>query len=135
MVCMGSQAPHTAMTATVRESAMRKFVIVAGVAAISLGVQVYVALADDVPTFNIRKSCKADVQAYQSNAEGQASSAACLKDEEGARTTLVSQWTQFAQESRTRCVRMVGDGAASQSYVELLTCLQMAKDVKSLPKN
>ena len=85
--------------------------------------------------FDIRKSCKADVQAYQSNADGQASSAACLKDEEGARMTLVSQWTQFAQESRTRCVRMVGDGAASQSYVELLTCLQIAKDVKTLPKN
>jgi hypothetical protein len=30
---------------------------------------------------------------------------------------------------------MVGDGAASQSYVELLTCLQMARDVKTLPKN
>jgi hypothetical protein len=30
---------------------------------------------------------------------------------------------------------MVGDIAGSQSYVELLTCLQMAKDVKGLPKN
>jgi hypothetical protein len=29
---------------------------------------------------------------------------------------------------------MVGDVAGLQSYVELLTCLQMAKDVKSLPK-
>jgi hypothetical protein len=114
---------------------MRKLTMLVAIAGISLGVQVPAAIADDVPTFNIRKSCKADVQAYQSNAEGQASSAACLKDEEGARTTLVSQWTQFAQENRTRCVRMVGDGAASQSYVELLTCLQMAKDVKTLPKN
>ena len=29
---------------------------------------------------------------------------------------------------------MVSDPAGPQSYVELLTCLQMAKDVKSLPK-
>jgi len=114
---------------------MKRCVIMIAVGATTLCAQLPAALADDVPTFNIRKSCKADVQAYQSNAEGQASSAACLKDEEGARTTLVSQWTQFAQENRTRCVRMVGDGAASQSYVELLTCLQMAKDVKTLPKN
>jgi hypothetical protein len=47
---------------------------------------------------------------------------------------LVSQWTQFAPENRTRCTQMVGDPAGPQSYVELLTCLQMAKDVKSLPK-
>jgi hypothetical protein len=30
---------------------------------------------------------------------------------------------------------MVGDPAGPQSYVELLTCLQMAKDVKSMPKD
>jgi hypothetical protein len=29
---------------------------------------------------------------------------------------------------------MVGSAAGPQSYVELLTCLQMAKDVKGLPK-
>jgi hypothetical protein len=114
---------------------MTRLPILIALAAATLCAQPPTAIADDVPKFDVRKSCKADVQAYQSNAEGQASSAACLKDEEGARTTLVSQWTQFGQESRTRCVRMVGDGAASQSYVELLTCLQMAKDVKSLPKN
>ena len=102
------------------------------IAAISLGVQA--AIADEVPNFDIRKSCKVDVQAFQSNASGQASSTGCLKDEENARTTLVSQWTQFAAENRTRCVRMVGDGAASRSYVELLTCLQLAKDVQGLPK-
>jgi hypothetical protein len=30
---------------------------------------------------------------------------------------------------------MVGDPAGPQSYVELLTCLQMARDVKTAPKN
>ena len=113
---------------------MTKLAMLVSAVAISLGGSMTAALADDVPNFDVRKSCKADVQAYQGNASGQASSTACLKDEEGARTTLVSQWTQFPPENRTRCVRMVGDGAASQSYVELLTCLQMAKDVQSLPK-
>src|SRR5690242_6706809 len=117
------------------EAPMMKSAILIGIVAAALGVQIHTAIADEVPTFDIRKSCKADVQAYQSNASGQASSTGCLKDEENARTTLVSQWTQFAADSRTRCVRMVGDGAASQSYVELLTCLQIAKDAKGLPKN
>jgi hypothetical protein len=88
------------------------------------------AVADDVPTFDIRKNCKADVQAYSTAG----TVASCLADEQNARTTLVSQWTQFTPESRSRCAQMVSDIAGSQSYVELLTCLQMAKDVKGLPK-
>ena len=110
---------------------MLKFVVPALVAAATLSAMPHSAVADDVPTYDVRKSCKADVQAY-SNAQNVA---ACLADEQGARQALISQWTQFAPDSRTRCSKMVGDVAGAQSYVELLTCLQMAKDVKSLPKN
>jgi hypothetical protein len=109
---------------------MTKFTIVTAVAAISLGVQVHAAIADEVPTFDVRKSCKADVQAFQ----GTGTASGCMADEQNARQLLVSQWTQFAPESRTRCAQMVKDVAGTQSYVELLTCLQMAKDVKTLPK-
>jgi hypothetical protein len=114
---------------------MTKLAMLVSVAAMSFGGEITAANADEVPNFDISKSCKADVQAFQSNASGQASSTGCLTDERNARATLVSQWTQFAPDSRARCTRMVGDGAASQSYVELLTCLQMAKDVKGLPKD
>lgn len=109
---------------------MTKLTILVAIAAISLGVQLHSAVADDVPKFDVRKNCKADVQAYPTagNVQG------CLRDEQSAQTTLVAQWTQFAPETRTRCTKMVGDIAGSQSYVELLTCLQMAKDVKGLPK-
>jgi hypothetical protein len=109
---------------------MTKLAIMISVGAISLGVQVHCAAADEVPTYDVRKSCKADVQAYQ----GAGNPAGCLADEQNARVALVSQWTQFAQDSRARCMQMVGDVAGPQSYVELLTCLQMAKDVKTLPK-
>jgi hypothetical protein len=110
---------------------MVKFVIPVLLAAATLAGLSFSAAADDVPTYDIRKSCKADVQAYSSAQNV----AACLSDEQGARQTLVSQWTQFPADSRGRCSKMVGDVAGPQSYVELLTCLQMAKDVKSLPKN
>ena len=108
---------------------MTKVSMMAVFAAVSPGMPMSAAVGDDVPTYDVRKSCKADVQAY-STAQ---SVAGCLTDEQNA--TLVSQWTQFAPESRSRCAQMVGDVAGPQSYVELLTCLQMAKDVKSLPKN
>lgn len=110
---------------------MTKLVALAVIVTAALSSLPQPAAADDVPTYDVRKSCKADVQAYSSAQNV----TACLADEQGARQTLTSQWTQFAPDSRTRCSRMVGDAAASQSYVELLTCLQMAKDVKALPKN
>lgn len=110
---------------------MKKFALVSAVAAISLGVQVHAAIADEVPTFDVRKSCKTDVQAFQ----GSGTASGCMTDEQNAQKILVSQWTQFAPESRTRCTQMVSDVAGTQSYVELLTCLQMAKDSKTMPKN
>jgi hypothetical protein len=110
---------------------MTKLGVMIAIATVSLGFQANVANADEVPTYDVRKSCKADLQQYSSAQ----SPTGCLTDEQNARTTLVSQWTQFSPDSRTRCMQMVGDPAGPQSYVELLTCLQMAKDVKSLPKN
>lgn len=110
---------------------MTKLTILVLAAALSLGVQLQGAMADEVPNYDVRKSCKVDTQAY-STAQ---TMTGCLTDEQNARTTLVSQWAQFAPESRSMCTRMVSDPAGPQSYVELLTCLQMAKDVKGLPKN
>ena len=59
---------------------------------------------------------------------------ACMADQIKARDDLVRQWAQFAPDSRARCTQMVTGIAGMESYVELLTCLQMAKDVKNLPK-
>lgn len=86
--------------------------------------------ADEVPTFDMRKNCKVDVEAYQGGGNPQG----CLADEQGAKETLASQWTQFPADTRARCLRMVNSVVGAQSYVELLTCLQIAKDVKDLPK-
>ena len=110
---------------------MIKLTMLVSAAALSLGAQLQSAMADEVPNYDVRKSCKVDTQAYSASQ----SMTGCLADEQNAWATLVSQWTQFAPESRSRCTQMVGDPAGPQSYVELLTCLQMAKDVKSLPKN
>ena len=96
--------------------------------------QSFAAFGDEVPTFDLRKTCRADVLAYQGTATGQASGQdssqvseqGCLKSEQSARETLVSQWTQFSPASKRECVGLQGDAADPQSYVELLTCLQMA---------
>ncbi len=98
--------------------------------AVMLGGHVLSAAADEVPTYDVRKSCGADVQALP----GQGELAACLNDEQNARQLLVTQWSKFGPESRTSCLQMVSDVSGTQSYVELLTCLQDALLAKALPK-
>ena len=110
---------------------MTKFVMLITTAVVSVCVQSIAAVADEVPTLDVRKSCRADVQAYPAGG----SAAGCLADEQKAREVLVSKWTQFGPESRARCTREVNDIAGTQSYMELLTCLQAAEIVKRLPKD
>src|ERR1039458_201296 len=58
--------------------------------------------------------------------------ASCEQDENNARATLEKEWNQFAPLDQADCTRLMTSGG-SPSYVELLTCLEMAKQVKELP--
>jgi hypothetical protein len=109
---------------------MNKTVAILAAALVSL-CETPLAGADDVPTFDVTKSCRADAQAYG----GQSTAAACLADEQLARDTLTGQWTTFSAESKSECRKMVTDIAGTESYVELLTCLQAAQLSKPLPKD
>ena len=109
---------------------MSSLAMLLSLAAISLGSQVSVAVADDVPTFDVRATCRAESQGDP----GAGTVAACMADEQKARATLVSQWAQFAPASKATCMQTATDISGVRSYVELLTCLQIAEDVKSLHK-
>ena len=116
---------HSCAEAALRRLNVAGFAILV-LSAAAVVAQCFAAFADEVPTFDLRKTCKADVLAYQGTASGQASNSSCHSSEQEARTTLVSQWTQFSPASKRECVLLQGDAAGPQSYVELLTCLQMA---------
>jgi hypothetical protein len=96
--------------------------------------QSFAAFADEVPTFDFKKTCKTDVQDYDGTSD-QASYTGCVTDEQNARATLVSEWAQYSSASKRECVGAQVDGSGPQSYVELLTCLQIAKEVKGQPEN
>jgi hypothetical protein len=49
-----------------------------------------------------------------------------------SRATLEKEWSQFTPLDQADCTRLMTSGG-SPSYVELLTCLEMAKQVKELP--
>ena len=55
----------------------------------------------------------------------------CLDSEHATRAELAKKWSEFTPADRTSCVneaRMGGDS----SYTELLTCLEMARDVRAM---
>ena len=110
---------------------MTKLVMLIAFALVSVCLRPLSAVADEVPKLDVGKSCRSDVRAFG----GQDSVTGCLADEQKARDQLVSQWAQFGPESRTKCTEQVNDIAGTQSYVELLTCLQIAQAVKTLPKD
>jgi len=83
-------------------------------------------VADTVPKFDIAREChsEGDTPALQKS---------CADDEAKARDQLQPRWTQFDASDKTACIgeTSIDD---SPSYVELLTCLEMARDVKKSSK-
>ena len=59
----------------------------------------------------------------------------CMRDEQRARQKLSTEWETFPHGDRTQCTALVKLGGGLQSYVELITCLEMAKEARALPKS
>ena len=94
-----------------------------------LSSQIALAAADPVPKFDTGPSCRSTGAAAVMATRD---TAACERDENNARATLEKEWSQFTPSDQARCVRLVTLGGGP-SYVELLTCLELAKQVKEIP--
>jgi hypothetical protein len=105
-----------------------------------LASQLVIAVADDVPKFDIARGCKIDsASAFDPNAGLNATIKRCVDDEQLAKDQLQTQWSGFANSDRVMCTReTVGekgdDSSTPPSYVELLTCLQDQQLARKLPK-
>ena len=75
--------------------------------------------AGGVPNFDIRSSCR-DAESAVSGTPSN-----CLADEELARGELTKSWGRYPSTERSRCAELSGM-KGFESYVELLTCLEMA---------
>ncbi|MBR0785294.1 hypothetical protein [Bradyrhizobium iriomotense] len=94
--------------------------------ALSLLGQPAIPISDRVPIFNVEALCR-DVSA-DDKASGLAlaqDASECVRDETIAQQQLSSTWLTVPNPARDSCE---GEAAAAgiQSYVDLLTCLQMA---------
>ena len=86
----------------------------------------FITIADSLPKFDIARECR-------SEGGSKVVVEQCIEDESAARDQLQPIWTQSSAADKATCVGETSiDG--TPSYVELLTCLEMARDVKKAPK-
>lgn len=105
--------------------------------ALLLGVQQLVTpvAIDNVPVLNIEPVCQGIARQGGSSfhdPEVAKEKQDCLKSEKEVREELVKQWSTFPAADRSACISEATMGGDS-SYTELLTCLEMARDVRSMP--
>jgi hypothetical protein len=104
--------------------------------ALLLGAQllVPVAASDGVPNLNVEQVCdgiaKQGGVTFHDPAITQEKKN-CLESEKLVREQLVKQWSSFLPADRTHCINESVMGGDS-SYTELLTCLEMARDVRAM---
>jgi hypothetical protein len=55
----------------------------------------------------------------------------CMQGEQTDRETMIKEWSTFSADDRRHCVAEATMGGSS-SYTDLLTCLEMARDVRQL---
>lgn len=83
------------------------------------------AFADDAPPkLDIESTCKS-AQRAQASISDNASLEGCLRSERGAHDDLKKNWGKFPGAAKTQCSQQFTAGG-SPSYVELLTCLELA---------
>jgi hypothetical protein len=95
-------------------------------AALPLAAQLFVTVADGVPTFNVTPSCRAAAAVQGAAADRMQT---CLQAEQRARNEIAQAWPQVSPAARTRCTLTASVGG-SPTYTELITCLEMARDSK-----
>jgi len=90
------------------------------------------ARSDDVPTLDVNPVCHGI--AMQGELEAglqQTSFQQCVKSEQDTREQLKKDWSTFSASDKSHCVALAKTGGES-SYTELITCMEMARDVRKL---
>ena len=83
-------------------------------------------VADSVPSWDVTASCRGAASALYSQ-EIDEKMKGCLASEQRTREELNKNWSTFPADDRISCVKSL---TFSPTYTELVTCLEMKRDVK-----
>ena len=90
------------------------------------------ARSDDIPTLDVNPVCHGI--AMQGELEAglqQTSFQQCVQSEQVTRDEMKKEWSTFSTADKSHCVALAKTGGES-SYTELITCMEMARDVRKL---
>jgi hypothetical protein len=103
--------------------------------ALALVAQLAVAIADDVPRYDLRPLCRGIAQqgglSLEPNRSPRKNYQACMMSELKVRGQLVKLWPTFKTSNKVNCLGENNAGGLP-SYTGLLSCLQMARDASKL---
>jgi hypothetical protein len=92
------------------------------------------ARSEETPTLDVRPVCRGIAsQSADPLATGlmKDNLEECVKSEQSVREEVKQKWSTFSAADKRHCVTLATTGGES-SYTELLTCLEMARDVRTL---
>jgi hypothetical protein len=96
---------------------------------------ILLARSDEIPALNVRPVCRgiaAQSTAGGAGKKGQAETfRRCVESEQGAREQLENVWLTFSAADKEHCTALAKTGGLP-SYTELMTCLEMVRDVRAL---
>jgi hypothetical protein len=93
------------------------------------------ARSDDIPTLDVNPVCHGIAMQGELEAGLQRTSfQQCVQSEQDVREQIKKEWSTFTTADKTHCVSLAKTGGES-SYTELITCMEMARDVRELHKN
>ena len=92
------------------------------------------ARSDDIPTLDVNPVCHGiATQGELEEGLRQTSFQQCVQSEQATRDEIKKAWSSFSASDKSHCVALAKTGGES-SYTELLTCMEMARNVRDLHK-
>jgi len=82
-----------------------------------------ITVSDTVPRFDIAKECRFESESSEVLAR-------CVRDEGDALQQIEKEWPHFVGADRNTCLTEATIGGFA-SYVELMICLEMSRDVRN----
>ena len=109
-------------------------ILMAGVSVVLLMTPMFAARSDDVPVLSVTQVCRGIAQQAMDPSETGGPDLAmsqCVASEQEVRKELVKAWPSFASADKLHCTREATMGGEA-SYTDLITCLEMARDVRAM---
>ena len=113
---------------------MRSYLITVAVLSTTIMMAIMSARSDEIPSLKVEQLCRGIVSMSADPLAGGEPSVTferCMQAERADREQLRKEWSTFSPDDKKHCVAEAKEGG-ELSYTELITCLEMAREVKSL---